>query len=216
MNEPTNDPVLAVFKLGTKKDMLDLLDNGHVFMNTASYFTALEDGAGQLDRHEGTSFCKQATGARLDIQTPEGFKPIGNIVGQILMTSDELANANVYCLHARRGSHSNDLLNLDQLRFGDSAVLFKDFNEFLRRLIREAERSGYAIQHNLVTYVDRQSYSGPMGIFRKFSDHAAESEWRIAVMPGLGRPISLHLGNLSDIAMIVATTDRLKLVPKTT
>jgi hypothetical protein len=53
-----------------------------------------------------------------------------------------------------------------------------------------------------------------MGVFRKFSEHASESELRIAVLPGTGKPLSLRLGNLSDIAIMGSTNERLRLDPK--
>ena len=63
----------------------------------------------------------------------------------------------------------------------------------------------------MVEYVDRRSYTGPMGVFRKFSERAADQEFRVAILPGTGRPLSLRLGDLSDIAIMGMTNERLKL-----
>jgi hypothetical protein len=94
------------------------------------------------------------------------------------------------------------------------AVLFLDFNEFIRRLTSAAERSGHRVLWGLVDYVDRSTYTGEMGPFRKFSQHSAQEELRIAVMPGTGQPLSLCIGSLNDIATTVPSSGHFKLVPK--
>ena len=48
-------------------------------------------------------------------------------------------------------------------------------------------------------------------MFRKFSERAADQEFRVAILPGTGRPLSLRLGDLSDIAIMGMTNERLKL-----
>jgi hypothetical protein len=97
---------------------------------------------------------------------------------------------------------------------GDTAVIFLDIVEFLRRVTDAAHQQGHRVSYNLVEYVDRKSYTGPMGLFRKFSNFADQSEHRIAILPGLGRPLSLHVGSLEDITRKVSAHDHLKLSPR--
>lgn len=94
--------------------------------------------------------------------------------------------------------------------------MFVDVNEFLRRLHDGLAKVGHDMSWNIVEYVDRHSHDGPMGMFRKYSERAADREVRVVIQPGSGGPLSLRLGNLSDIAMIGSSSDRLKLEPQGT
>ena len=49
---------------------------------------------------------------------------------------------------------TRSLFSLDHLKFGDAAVLFTNYPEFLRRVARVAERIGHRVSHGLVEYVD--------------------------------------------------------------
>jgi hypothetical protein len=70
--------------------------------------------------------------------------------------------------------------------------------EFLRRVKKAAEALPHELQCYLVEYYS-ESYSGPVGIFRKRSIFAHQSEFRIALVPGDGKPYTLRVGDLSDI-----------------
>lgn len=212
MNE---DPVIAIFKLGTKAHMTELLQEGHVYMNTVSYFSKLEDGSPRSDRDEGTSYCEPAEGATLkmqDEQTGE-WLTIGTLAGEMRFRDHTLAAANLYSLHVRRQSQYGIVFELDKLGFGDTYVLFRNPDEFLRRLEEAAKRAGHTVTCKYVGYADRRAYQGPIGVFRKFSEHAVEQELRVSVLPGTGAPLSLRLGDLSDIAIIGPTNQRLQAVP---
>lgn len=209
-----DNPVIALFKLGKNADMAELLHKGHVFMNTVPYYTNLEEGSPRSDPDEGTGYCQQADGATLSMQHDAEWRTVGTLTGPIRVRDRTLTTANLYCLHARRRSEYGTLLNLDRFRFGDSYVLFLDANEFFRRLNQAVTQAGHEPRYAIVDYVDRRTYSGRMGLFKKFSEYSDESELRIAVLPGTASPLSLHLGDLSDIAMMGSTSERLRLEPK--
>lgn len=90
--------------------------------------------------------------------------------------------------------------------FGNTVVIFSDFIEFLRRVRVAAERGGFRVAHQLVKYVDRTTYTGPMGLFKKFSTKSAEQEFRIALAADVSGPLSLNVGPLTDIT-VTSTAD---------
>ena len=141
--------------------------------------------------------------------------PITTIAGPIVGTSDDFKEANLYCLHARRRSSYDLAFKLSSLGFGDTAVIFLDIVEFLRRVMEAAHRAEHRVSYQLVEYVDHDTHSGPMGLFRKFSKYADQREHRIAVLPGAGGPVSLYVGPLHDITKTVSAYDYLKLCRKT-
>ncbi|WP_333665255.1 hypothetical protein [Desulfobacter postgatei] len=93
--------IIALFKLGEKKYMEELLHEGHVFMNTLSYFAKIEDDSTRADPDEGTSYCLDGEGARFRRKKGNEWQTIGSLSGAIKFRSDTLATANIYCLHAR-------------------------------------------------------------------------------------------------------------------
>src|SRR5437899_13101344 len=98
MNE---DPIVALFKLGQKAHMAELLHQGHVYMNTVSYFASREDGSPRFDPDEGTSLCQNAEGGTLQREENSEWHTVGTLTGAIRFRDDALAAANLYCLHAK-------------------------------------------------------------------------------------------------------------------
>lgn len=86
----------------------------------------------------------------------------------------------------------------ERIRIADLLIT----SEFLRRARAEAVRRKLDLQSGLVQYVDRSTYRGPMGFFRKFSSFSYQSECRLVLLPGTVKPYSLRVGDLSDIALI--------------
>ncbi len=209
-----DDPVIAVFKLGEKDKMTELLHEGHVFMNSLSYFAKLENDSPRSDPDEGVGYYHQADGATFQMQNDERWTTIGAVCGGIRFRNNGLTPLNIYCLHSKKQSQYGNPFKLDQLSLGDSYVLFLDVDEFIRRLRMAITKAGHELRYGLVNYVDRQVYSGPMSTFTKFSEHADQNEFRIAATPGTNSPISIRIGDLSDIAIMGSTSERLLLDPK--
>ena len=209
-----DDPIIAVFKLGEKDKMTELLHEGHVFMNSLSYFAKLENDSPRSDPDEGVGYYHQADGATFQMQNDERWTTIGAMRGGIRFRDNSLTPLNIYCLHSKKQSQYGSPFKLDQLSLGDSYVLFLDVDEFIRRLRMAITKAGHELRYGLVNYVDRRVYSGPMGTFTKFSEHADQNEFRITATPGTNSPISIRIGDLSDIAMMGSTSERLLLDPK--
>lgn len=206
-----NQSPIAIFKIGSKDHMEDLLCNGHVYMNPLRYFAKLESNSPKADHEEGTLYCMNAEGAKLRVQKINSWKTLGSIKGGIRYRNNDFDSVNIYCLHTKMHNDYDTIFQLKQLHFGDYYILFKDANEFMNRLKFKLNSKGHQVESGLVEYFDKKSYSGPMGIFSKFSNHSHEQEFRIAVIPGTGQPMSVKLGDISDIAIFGNCSDRLKL-----
>ncbi|MFO7970462.1 MAG: hypothetical protein R6U40_01785 [Desulfobacterales bacterium] len=211
MNE---NHLIALFKIGRKDHMAELIREGHVFMNPLSYFAIREGEPRRSDPDEGVGFCQNAEGATLRVQKQGKWCNMGTLTGGIRVRNESLAAANLYCLHARTRRDVGAVFELNLLNYGDSYVLFLDADEFFQRLDEAVGEAGQELSYRLVEYVDRNSYTGPMGVFRKFSEYASDCEFRVVALPGTGQPLSLRLGNLSDIAIMGMTSERLRLDPK--
>ncbi len=209
----TNNPVVALFKLGERDHMAQLLNDGHVFMRPLLEFKNHENSPPRADPDEGSGYCRQATGAILRMEHEGEWLDVGELTGPIKVTDRNLLKTNIYCLHAPRRNDCGRVLELHRLAFGDSYVLILNADEFLRRLTQAITQAGHEPHCVLVEYVDKSTYTEPMGAFRNFSHYSDQKELRVAAMPGTGSPLSLYLGNLSDIAIMGQTTERLSCTP---
>lgn len=206
-----SDSLVALFKLGKRTHMEELIHEGHVYMNAVSYFKDLEEDSPRSDDAEGTWYCQKADGAILEKRQGPEWHRVATLNGPALFRKEALAKANLYCLHGKTQKDYGRVFELHRFGYGDSYVLFRDPSEFLGRLSKAANEAGQKIECRVVEYVDKNSYSGPMGLFRKFSERAEDREVRIALLPGTGDPFSLWLGDLSDIALFGSASQRLRL-----
>lgn len=203
----SRERVLGLFKFGERRFMEELVSEGHVFMNTLAYYAELEAGSAQADKDEGSAHCIYATGGELQIEKDGNWVPVGTINGPLVSRDPATLQMNAYCMFAFRESHAASLIDTRNLSFGDTFVAFTDGDEFLRRVRAAAAREGVELSDSLVQYVDRETYSGPMGPFRKFAEHAHQSELRLLVRPGGAKPLSLRIGSLADITRIGPLSD---------
>lgn len=206
--------VAAVIKLGEERYMTELLHKGHVYMGPLSSFRRIDDGSPRFDPDEGAAYAHNVDGWSLDIDIKGHWQPLGTTIGALRASDPTLYDVNLYCLHVRTHRDLGRIIEFDKLGLGDAMVVFREPSEFMRRLDRAATAAGQKLKVGFVEYVDRKSYSGPMGLLRKFSEHEAEQELRIAALPGTGDPLSLWLGDLSDIALMLPTNKRVRLDPR--
>lgn len=209
-----DDPVVAIFKVGQEDHMRALLSEGRLYLQTVGYFRDLDDGSPRGDALEASSHCLHLDGWTFDVEDGlKNWQRVGTIVGGASVGDLAAATANLYCLHARRQSQCRAPFLLADLGYGPFCVVFRDASEFFRRVNEAVLSLGQAAEFGLVEYVDRATYHGRMGPFRKYADHRKDSEFRIFVTPGLGAPLTLQLGDLSDIALLLPTTNRIRVTP---
>ena len=207
--------MLALMKFGAAEHMAELLRHGHLYMQPIPFFKALESDVARGDQHEGLSYCRQADSTRLEVRQGDEWVSVGGIVGQLLFRDQRAEGGNIYCMFALRGSHAEAFfdghcarpVDVDSLPFGDAVVVFTNGDEFMRRVRTAAELEGLELSYSLVEYVDRETYSGPMGPFRKFSIFSQQSEFRILAKPERLPAQILRVGSLEDIATVCPCTE---------
>lgn len=198
------DSVLALFKFGERKYIEPFVSEGLLYMNTLEYFTKLEAETVRRDANEGVASIHQPHRVRIgfkkNIEDP--YTLIGPLAGPVLFRGRDSLLPNVFCMFGLRASAAIPLVDPRNFKFGDTAVLLKDGSEFLRRAKQAALDSGHEMKYHMVEYVDETSYCGEMGPFRKCSAFSYQSEVRLALLPGIGGPYKLRLGDLSDIVAL--------------
>jgi hypothetical protein len=190
-----------MFKFGECRH-LEQFAQGLLYMNPLRYFIKQEADPVRGDPHEGTGHMAQAHGWLLRIKVGEDFKNVGTIEGAVRHQTPSGLNANLFCMYALRASAADTLVDPRNQAFGDTFAVLLQFDEFMRRVKAAVPSTTRQLQYGLVEYIDEGVYNGPMGIFRKDSRFAYQSEFRIALLPGVEIPYELRIGDLSDIVMI--------------
>lgn len=198
-----SDRVLALFRFGEHRYIEQLVREGHLYMNPLSHFASYETGTPRSDEYEGTLVSMQPQRVKLLVESESDrvFREIPEICGPISYRGDAVCRVNVYCMYALRASRASDLIDPRNFALGDTYAVFTDGDEFFRRLRRAAGIQGLKLTWRLVEYIDRDTYHGKVGVFRKLSTFSYQSELRIAIFPGTGGPFSLRLGDLSAITL---------------
>ncbi len=178
---------------------------GHLYMNPLEYFARLEGDAPRSDPNEGAHYAEQIS--KLSVQDERGnFVPIGGIINPIVSRPKEPSGINVFCLYVLS---SPDGFPIDQnnFDFGESCVVLTDGQEFLNRVRNSPLPKGRKLHCDRVEYVERTTYDGPLGPFRKFDDHKYQQEFRLAVSGGDGSVFELEIGDIRDICDFGPTAD---------
>ncbi len=193
--------VLGLFKFGKESDIEKFCRLGQLFMQPLREYRNREDDELRSDKDEGASWTIQPDLAKLQMEVDGVFRAIPGIVGPIRYSRDQDQDVNVFCMYALCRKTPQTLVDPKNFSFGDTYVSLKDGDEFLRRVRQAVIPTGQQLHWQLVEYLERNTYSGPMGIFSKFNNFQYQSEFQIVLTPGMGEKYFLNIGDLSDITM---------------
>lgn len=95
--QETEDPVVAIFKMGEEHHMRALVDEGHLYLQTVDYFRTLDEGSRRADPFEASSYCLHLDGWTFDIEDAiKNWQRLGTLVGGAPVSNSALASANLY------------------------------------------------------------------------------------------------------------------------
>ena len=175
--------------------------NGNLYMNTPKYFATLEEAdLVRSDADEGIHTSMQTK--EVSIRNEQGeWVPIAGLINPVLYRTQDAATYNMYCMYGIQ-ELIEEPLDDRNLAFGDTFVAITNSEEFLRRVKEAADKEGRAYEHALIEYVDRETFDGFMGPFRKFSSFAYQQEFRMVLLGGDGFPTTLSIGDIRDICIV--------------
>lgn len=199
-------------KLGSEENILDLFENGTIYMNTIEYFRKVEDEELRGDKYEGVS--------KVINSLPGTFKIPGidrefNYIKVHLKESYKKVLGNIYSLYA---ISSKGFLNpLDfkfderNLRFGTHVVMIKDLPLFFNKMENELKKNNLKFNHGFVDYYDKEEVSREISLFEKPLEFEHQKEFRFYVENDKIEPIKIQIGNMKDYAEIFKIEDLLEL-----
>ena len=99
------------------------------------------------------------------------------------------------------------------MELGEFAVVVKNVPTFLARARAAAKEAGYRFARGLVQYYDPNIFHGSFldveSVFRKQAYYRHQREFRLVMYagPSRGAPLWMHLGDLSDITLVLPSAD---------
>lgn len=209
---------LGLIKLGAKEHMLDLYENGHVYLNTFDYFRTLEvTEDGRADCHEyitnyhaGKAMDSLIITLTATLNTGEIIKiPLSRSGGtkSIIMDCLEKRYSHLFCMSLIDkdwiAEHGTILDQANVAPGKDWMLIVQNIPEFNRRLKSAIAQQGFgAYEARPIEYINAENFSGEVGCFKKFDVYRYQQEWRLAVdCPNKTEAQHLYLGSLADIAI---------------
>jgi len=191
----------------------DFLD-GKLYLNTNKFFGEIDGSdAVRFDPFDGIDESLQVK--ELSIAAPGGdWTPIGGIINPVVSRSRESEKLNILCMYALSDQRDQPF-DSKNLQFGNVAVLIRNPIEFIRRVKSAGSALDKQVFHGPVEYVDKLTYDGVMGPFKKFAELAYQNEFRLVLTNGTGRHCRLDIGDIRDIAVMGPSKDIPKLQQST-
>jgi hypothetical protein len=182
----------------------DFCYKGKLYMNTLKFFNELEaKDILRGDKSEGLAESHPSEKCHFFIKEDTRWLEINGLTGQVRFGDSRDKDINIFCLYAVTEKNEDSLVDEGALRLGDYAAIILEGDEFLTRVKKAFEERQWAYCHDLVDYIDKNTYSGPMGPFRKYSDREFQSEFRIASKTNQQKAIdNFYIGDIRDITRL--------------
>ena len=212
--------LLALIKFGHKDHMIDLLQNGTIYMKPPSYFRGLPPDNIRSDHNEFAEESKpidwmkfQSNDGKEEYEFDRNGKKGPKILNGHWSIVDPTIRMNIYSMYAITADWSDKHSYIDPriARFGDgdpAMVVIQDIGELKKRLMEKLDELVFSAKGKPIDYYEPNTYKGPVGPFRKSADYSYECEFRLVVNYKEGASyekdgaLRIQIGSLRDIANI--------------
>lgn len=194
----------TLIKFGKLEHLLQLQNEGLLYMNPLKYFWEVEDE----DRGDTFDCIAQVQrGPKIGFTLPDGKEVFMEGEWTIRMYMPEHEKINIFCMYALRplveGTFPVDKKNF---RLGEYALVLTNPTEFMRRIELTLKSQRILGDANLVEYVD-DKHTGDLGPFRKLRKFAYQSEWRLVCYNGPAGIWEIRIGSIADISVIMPSDE---------
>lgn len=209
--------IKLLLKLGSEENIIDLLENGTIYMNTIEYFRKIEDGELRGDKYEGVS--------KIINSLPGTFKIKGidrefDYIKMHLREAHNQVIGNIYSFYALSSKGFPNPLDFEfdkrNLRFGTHCLMIKNLPFFFKKIEKELKKNNYKFHHNFVDYYDKDEVNRKITLFEKPLQFEYQKEFRFYVEDYGMKPIKIQIGSLKKYAEIFKIENLLeiKIEPK--
>lgn len=190
----------TLIKFGKEADLLQLRDDGLLYMNNLPYFWGIEDEELRGDCFDCVA--EVARGPKIVMRQPDGKDLV--ITGKWILRLHPPApeRMNIFSMFALRSAIRNSPIDERNFRFGKYALVMLDPQAFMIRVSSYLKAEKIEAHGDLVEYVD-DDHTGKLGPFKKLRKFAYQSEWRLVCPDGPGGPRKIQIGSISDISVLI-------------
>ncbi|MHB8770506.1 MAG: hypothetical protein ACYC7J_05880 [Syntrophales bacterium] len=194
----------TLIKFGKEADLLQLRDEGLLYMNNLRYFWGIEDEELRGDCFDCVA--EVARGPKVVMRQPDGKDLVmtGKWVLRIHPPAPE--KTNIFSMFALRSAIGNSPIDECNFRFGEHALVMLDPQAFMTRVETHLKAEKIEARGDLVEYVN-DDHAGKLGPFKKLRKFSYQSEWRLVCPDGPGGPRMIRIGSIRDISVLVRCTE---------
>lgn len=193
-------------KFGSHKDIIDLYDNGTIYMNPIQLFREVEDKELRGDPYEGASKIKNYPPGQFTIEST-GYT--GNYLNLHIKESFEKILGNIYSLYciSSQGFPNPLEFKFDNRvkNFGKHCLMIKDNAKFLSLMENKLGSFGFKFKHGFIEYYNKNEINGNLHIFQKPMEFEYQKEFRFYLETDQIAPFSFQIGSLHGFAEIIET-----------
>jgi len=193
-----------------KKENIEALQKGTIYMNCLSFFRTLPEENLIGDKLEGIKSIRCLENVTLDLNIQKRDKITLKSIGSVHIYPTEKYEGNIFCMY---GADENLLEknlkgNRGRLQLGKSfsdseyIAFINNPREFIRKIDEYFLQNGQKIEISPVNYIDFSNHKGTLSPFDKREIYRGQNEVRIFVKNNFQRPIMFNIGDISDICHI--------------
>lgn len=191
----------TLVKFGQHEHILQLREEGVLYMNNLPYFWGIEDENLRGDPCDCVDEVTRGNKAKIALADGTEFK---GTKWTLRMHPHESEKINIFCMYAlSAGSFPVDEKNY---RFGNYSLVLTNPQEFIDIIDSHLKSQNIKGRANLVEYVDDE-HIGKVGPFRKLRRFAYQSEWRLVCDDGPGEARKISIGSIRDISTIMLSSE---------
>ncbi len=211
-----NYNIKAFIKFGSEKNIIDLYNNGTVFLNTIQYFRNIEDGELRGDKYEGVSEVINSLPGTFKIKQSEQEFRFEKVH---LRKSFKEILGNIYSLYAisDKGFRNYQDFKIDERLNGfGSHCLVIDPKSFINKMEKTLHNLGYSYNQGFVDYYDKEKICREVSLFEKPLEFEYQKEFRFFLKNEKIEPVKIQIDSLENCSELFRTEDilTLQLKPK--
>ena len=191
----------ALVKFGSREHILQLQEEGLLYMNNLPYFWKIEDDGLRGDVFDSINGVDRGIKGKITFQ---GGTELSDAVTNwtLRMPPKEPKKINIFCMYAFRPSEGAFPVDDKNFKFGDFSLVVTNPQEFISRIGTHLKNHRIKGKANFVEYVDNK-YTGPVGPFKKLKKFDYQFEWRLVCCDGPGMACKISIGNIHDISIVI-------------
>ena len=193
-------------KFGSEENIIDLYENGTIFMNSREFFRRIEDKELRGDSYEGVNEIRNYGPGSFFIPS---INHTVNYQAIHLPIAFSEVWGNIYCLYCLSPQTTPEMLDFKMdnrvKNFGSYCLMIKDPEKFMSLMEDKFRFLNHKFYMDFVEYYDKNFFNGTLSVFDKPNEFKYQKEFRCYIERDGIDPVIFHLGSLKNFSEIFTT-----------